>query len=169
MDELDICPHCGKAGIFVSARSYYSRGWPAVCRECGGLSYDRPHGMSRFFEFLLEYIRPLLLLGFVVAPWWLEGAILAVVGISVFLIVRVQRRRKGASRFNPITPEKSRMSRRVTLSMVLAAFVFAILFALFMASRPVRPSAPLKIKWHWPVRSAVIFPSEFSVETGVVS
>jgi len=123
--------------------------------------------MSRLFEILFEFGRPLLLLGFVIAPWWLKGVILAVGGSAFFLFVRVQRRRKGASRFNPITPEKSRMSRRVTLSMVMAAFVLAILFAFFMTSRPVSPSAPLKIKWHWPMRSGFIFRSETPVETAI--
>jgi hypothetical protein len=140
MDEFDICPHCGKPGILESPRSYYSRGWPAVCRECGRLSYDRPHGMGRLFALLVEIGRPLLLLCFLIAPWWLKGAILAVGVAAVLLIRRGHGREKPASRFRRITPEKSRMSRRVTLSMALATFGFAILLAWFTASRgqPIR-------------------------------
>ena len=168
MDEFNICPHCQKPGIFVSTRRYYSRGWPEVCRECGGLSYDRPHGMGCLFQLLIEISAPPFLLCILIASWWLKGVIAAAAIAVAILMRRKQARRKSALRFRPITQEKSRMSRRVQLSMALAAFVFAILLAWFMASRPARPSAPLKMNWKWPVRSARAFPCLIPVGTSLV-
>ena len=53
MNEPPICPHCHRPGIFVGARTYYSRGWPATCRACGALAYDRPHGIVTALSFIL--------------------------------------------------------------------------------------------------------------------
>jgi hypothetical protein len=163
MDELEICPHCGKRGIFDSPRRYYARGWPAVCRECGGLSYDR---RGCLFELLIKIGGLVFALCFLAELWQLIGVILAVVIAAAILMRRSQPSEKFVTRFRPITPEKSRMSRRVSLSMALAAFVGAILLAWVMASSPPeKPSPPLRIKWKWPGRRSSTYPSPIPVET----
>ena len=154
MDDIETCPHCKKPGILVSSRRYYSRGWPAVCRECGGLSYDK---MGCLSGCLVEIVSPLILLYFLAAPWWIDCAIVFAL-IAAVAWARGKDREGAAARFRPITPEKSRFSRRVDLMMVVGAVACAILLAWVAASGPRSPSAPRKSKWKLPIPKACIFP-----------
>jgi hypothetical protein len=132
-------------------------------RSNGGPSYDRPHGLGCLAGRLVEIGAPLLLVCILAASWWVKGAMMSAVIAAVVLMWRAQPREKSALRFRPVTQEKSRMSRRVSLLMVLAAFGFAMFPVWHMASRPERPSAPSRIKWAWPDRSAFTLPPKIAV------
>jgi hypothetical protein len=166
-DDFEICPHCKKRGIFVSVRRYYSRGWPAVCRECGGLSYDRPFGIW-CLSGNLTLTGVLLYFVAMAGPWWLKGLIFSGVLALIVWIWRIHQREKSAT-FRPITPRSSRVSRQVFLGGLLAAFVFAILLSWFIASRPASPDAPFKIKLKWPTRGAFAPPSQIPIEAAAVA
>jgi len=76
----------------MSDRRYYSRGWPATCRECGALAYDRASGWT------IVLWSPLLI------P-------LTLLGLPVSL----------PRKFRPISPEASQLSRRMTMAAVVIA------------------------------------------------
>ncbi len=40
----------------MGSRRYYSRGWPAICRDCRGLAYDRPHGIVTALWFIVAWL-----------------------------------------------------------------------------------------------------------------
>jgi hypothetical protein len=131
MNEAIICPHCDRPGIVTGSSRYFSRGWPATCRQCGALAYDRPHGVLAAFSFLSEFIvAPILCLGLILFPRIFSVVVLSAI---VFLIVRWlrQRGRPPIHRFHAISPDSSRHSRRLTyfaIFVVLAAFGLAVAF-----------------------------------------
>jgi hypothetical protein len=85
MNEIAPCPHCGQPGIIVESRRYYSRGWPATCRECGALAYDRPHGIVVTLLFFCDLLAaPLLLLLWILFPR--TFCIVALLSVPLFII-----------------------------------------------------------------------------------
>src|SRR5690242_11061056 len=137
MASLVICPSCGKQGIVVSGRTYYSRGWPAKCRECGGLAYDRPHGPWAALGCLGEIAKELL-------PYAFIGAVAAfprTVGIASLILIPAaivywRRRPQTAApstRFRCISLEQSQRSRHLAYVRYLAMLVAVIAFALWLS------------------------------------
>ena len=123
MDEFASCPRCGRPGLIVGSRRYYSRGWPATCRECGSLAYDRPHGIVATFRFFLDLLAaPLLVLAMVFIPATFSIVAILSVPFFVFHWWRHRGRPRRAPQFHSISPEDSRVSRRLTYLAILIAF-----------------------------------------------
>jgi hypothetical protein len=136
MSEFAQCPHCLKPGIMVAGSSYYSRGWPAKCRECGGLAYDRffANQLRRIpFEFVWLVMGStfvVVLMKFARLPYWLALVIYMIGGF--FLSRWMQRRRSGrALEFRPVTAEESQRSRRQTYAVLLLPVVVAVIWAVW--------------------------------------
>lgn len=132
MEHFATCPHCGQTGIAVGANRYHSRGWPAQCRACGGLAYDRPHALRIALELALNVIGPpLLVLCWVLVPWTFPVCAalgIAFVGWRWWQHRRIEFRRP-ASLFYPISPGSSLLSRRLTyLAIVAAVLTLGALF-----------------------------------------
>jgi uncharacterized membrane protein len=129
MDDAGICPHCEKAGIFIGARTYYSRGWPARCRECGGLSFDRSRDE---FGCLYELILWTIVVGLLALGSAIAVQVIVVLAIS-FLIYywwRSRTRPKPITPFRPISAEASRRSRILTyVSLMCSVALVAVLLA----------------------------------------
>ena len=158
MNETANCPHCDQPGIIVGSRRWYSRGWPATCRQCGALAYCRPHGIVTTGRVLFEVI---------IAPLVsLVLAVLCAVYPSLFVIALVaigfcffylwhQRGRHRPSRpnftFRLISPESSRLSRRLTyLAIVITLAAFgALFFAVIHQHGQPKLNRPRSIQFHW--------------------
>ena len=130
MNETAICPHCDKPGIVILSRSWFSRGWPATCRECGALSYDQPHGIITFIVFGFEALgAPLLLFAFFTFPRMVRPLVIAAV---VLFFIYWWCRRGGSSqrtRFQAISPESSQRSRYLTYFAIFIAVAVCIAIA----------------------------------------
>jgi len=134
--QLVVCPACGKPGIFVGARSYYSRGWPAKCRACGGLAYDRPHGPAAAFGCLLGPLRELMIFPILAAcilfPWAVVIGILILIPAVIFYRRYRRGRPEPVTRFRSITPEESHrayLRAFATYLAVLVGVVVALIWA----------------------------------------
>lgn len=138
MSELAVCPACGKHGISVGARSYYSRGWPAKCRECGTLAYDRPHGRAAAFGCLLGLFRELMIFPILAAciffPWAVViGGILILIPAVIFYRRYRRRRPEPATRFRSITPEESHRAYLRAFAAYIAVLVGVVVVLIWAA------------------------------------
>jgi hypothetical protein len=146
MSELANCPHCNQPGIIVGSSRWYSRGWPATCRQCGLLAYYRPNAIVTTVQFLFkslfkllifEFLAPLI---FVVLCIYFPGMFfiyLLAFAVFIFYLWRQRGRSPPPPRpqftFHPISPKRSRLSRRLTylaIVMALAAFGTCFLVAI---------------------------------------
>ena len=132
MNEAIICPHCDRPGIVTGSSRYFSRGWPATCRQCGALAYDRPHGVLAALPFLSEFIvAPILCFGLVLFPRTFSIVALSAVVLLIVHWLRQRGRPRPIHRFHPISPASSRRSRRLTY---VAIFIALTAFGLAVAS-----------------------------------
>jgi hypothetical protein len=125
-----ICPACGQAGIVIAPNGRYSRGWPAKCRDCGALVYDRPHALVGAARTLIRLLlTPLLLAVLIFFPRTLWVAAAAVIVFVVIWNRRNLGRPRPETNFHVISAGNSRLSRRLTsLSiLIVLAVVLAIL------------------------------------------
>jgi hypothetical protein len=128
MSEDALCPHCQRPGIVIGSRRYFSRGWPASCRDCGALSYDRPHGIVICLRFIFElFAVPLLVLVWILFPGTFK--IFALSAILILVIYgwrqRGRPRPRSTPTFRPVSAESSRLSRRLTYVAILVALLTA--------------------------------------------
>jgi hypothetical protein len=131
--KLEVCPHCGTAGIFVGVRTYYSRGWPAKCRECGGLAYDRPHGVFVALGCIPElWIVPLSMGIFAAGLAYPRTTSVAILASIPALVVYWwwHRHDSPVARFRSISAQSSRRSRWMSYGMLVLVIVL-VLWLLF--------------------------------------
>jgi len=140
VSELAVCPACGKRGISVGPRSYYSRGWPAKCRECGGLAYDRPHGPAAAFGCLLSALPEVLAVPILVVC--VAFPRIAVIGILILIPAVIVYRRyrcgrpESVTRFRSITPEESHRAYCRAFATYLAVLVGVVVALIWAAHAP---------------------------------
>ena len=110
MPKLAMCPHCAKACIPAGPTRYYSRGWPAVCAECGGLSYDRETGWWIAGGIVIELLLPCLwILGIALFPPLFLALSLAAAAWLILIRWRKRLRPEPAADFKlrPVTRARS--------------------------------------------------------------
>lgn len=124
------CPHCGRPGISSRAKSRSSRGWPATCSECGGLSYNAGVFAIIATVFLAECIFPVGLLSvfFLLSERRFIPALALAAGL--YLIYRVIRSFADSARLCPVTPKRSLLARRLTYIGILIAIACVIVLVL---------------------------------------
>lgn len=122
MNETATCPHCGQHEIVIGANRYFNRGWPATCRACGALAYDRPHGAVTTLLFLFDLLAaPLLVLVWVLFPGTFSFVALSSIPFLILYWWRQRGRPQLSRQFRPITADGSRLSRRLTYLAILVA------------------------------------------------
>ena len=116
----------GPASSLVPAGDY-SRGWPATCRECGALAYDRPHGFVRALHFLSELLAvPILVLVWARFPRFFSVIAVFTVAFFIYSYVRKHSQPCPATTFRPISPASSRLSRRLTYLAILVVVALVV-------------------------------------------
>lgn len=133
MSQLAVCPHCQKPGLSIRTHGLYSRGWPAVCRECQGLAYDRPHGIVTTLRFFFELFSVPLFFAFLLMfpRTVIYGALASIPLLIAYWWFQPGWGRERIPPFRPITREASHRSRQLTLLAIFTSIAAVVLFASF--------------------------------------
>lgn len=76
---MNTCPHCRQAGIKTWEKRFSSRGSPATCTLCGGLSHVLASAVGGIFVLTSILLMIATVVGFLTSSWLagLSGCLLA--------------------------------------------------------------------------------------------
>jgi len=115
------CPTCRKPGIKGLNKRWSSRGWPATCEHCGGLSHVAASTSNGIFVGGLLLFAVGCVVGAAAGSWWMAGllGLVAAVAFNLWAWPRAE--------MFPI-PKESARNARSAVWLLEGLYVLAAIF-----------------------------------------